>query len=61
LAICSNAPQGAALLSKWLHITPLKTELGDKDEKLRYLVSFEPCKPISGTVEFVVLRKSGGR
>lgn len=48
-------------MSKWLHITPLKTELGDKDEKLRYLVSFEPCKPISGTVEFVVLRKSGGR
>lgn len=42
-------------------MTALKDDIADKDEKLRYLLTFEPAKPIFATLEFVVMRKTGGR
>lgn len=48
-------------MGSWLTVTPIKSILLAKEERLRYQLSFEPLKPTNTLVEFVVLRKSGGR
>jgi hypothetical protein len=54
-------PQSQAQVGSWLTVTPIKSILLAKEERLRYQLSFEPLKPTNTLVEFVVLRKSGGR
>lgn len=49
-------------VSKWLVVTPMKTDIQYVGESLCYMLAWEPEKPMPATmVELIVSRNSGGR
>jgi len=58
-------PEHAALLEHSLRFVPLQSEIAPGGEKtgqpLRFKILFEPLRPVETSVEFLLMKSSGGR
>ena len=50
-----------SLVQACFKIKPLRASLDDPTDPLEYNIKFEPLKPFKTSVDFNILRKSGGR
>lgn len=50
-----------AMIQKCFTVKSLKNHLDNPHDNLLYFVRFQPMKPFKASLEFIVLRQSGGR